>query len=227
MSNVLLILVVLLGQGRVPKIETRSLERAGEPTIHYSIAVPETYSPDRPVPLVLALHFSGNPEGAGRSLLEILVAPGLKELGAVLVAPDRLGGVWTSEANDRALNVLCEELFNTYEIDRRKIAITGYSMGATGAWQLAQKHPDRFSAVIPISGMPPAAMSTWRIPVFAIHSRSDEVVLIGPTQAAIAQLRKNNVRAELIPLIGPGHYQTYFFVDALKQAVPWLKEIWK
>ena len=63
--------------------------------------------------------------------------------------------------------------------------------------------------------------------MLAIHSRDDEVVPIGPTQTYIAALRKNGARAEMIELSGIQHHQTYRYVDALRRAVPWLKEIWK
>jgi predicted peptidase len=210
-----------------PNVDTRSLELPGESPIYYSIWVPDDYRPARPVPLVLALHFGGNPEGAGRALLEILVAQALPELGAVIVAPDSKGGGWSVAANEQAVNLLLEDVLKTYNIDRRKIAVTGFSMGGAGAWHFGMKYPERFSAVIPVSGRPPAALDSWRLPVLAIHSLDDEVVPIGPAQKAVAELRKNGVRAELIELKGIPHHQTFRFVDGLRRAVPWLKELWK
>lgn len=210
-----------------PNVDTRSLEPSGEPAIYYSISIPDNYSASKPVPLVLALHFGGNPEGAGRAVLEILVAPALRELGAVIVAPDSKGGAWSSAANEHAVNLLLDDVLKTYNIDRKKIVVTGFSMGGSGAWHFGMKYPDRFSAVIPVSGTPAGSAAKWRLPVLAIHSRDDNVVPIGPTQAYLAELQKNGVRAELIELAGIGHHQTYRFVDGLKRAAPWLKELWK
>jgi predicted peptidase len=210
-----------------PNVDTRFLEPVGEPPIAYSISVPDNYAPSKPVPLILALHFGGDPEGAGRAVLEILVAQGLDGLGAIMVAPDSKGGAWSSAANEGATNLLLEDTLKQYNIDRKKIAVTGFSMGGTGAWYYGNKYPDRFSAVIPIAGTPPESTSQWRLPVFAIHSRDDEVVPIGPTQRYIGELRKKGIRAELIELSGISHHQTYRFVDGLKQAVPWLKDLWK
>lgn len=221
--------VYAFGQAQVvgPPVDTRVLEINGEPPIYYSISVPEKYSPSKPVPLVLALHFGGDPEGAGRAVLEILVAQGLADLGAVIVAPDSKGGGWNSTANEHAVNLLVDDVLKNYNIDRKKIAVTGFSMGGAGAWYYGMKYPDRFSAVIPIAGTPPASLTNWRLPLFAIHSRDDEVVPIAATQRAIAELRKNGTRAELIELAGIRHHQTYRFVDALRRAVPWLNEVWK
>jgi predicted peptidase len=210
-----------------PNVDTRFLELTGEQPIAYSISVPDKYSPSKPVPLVLALHFGGDPEGAGRAVLEILVAQGLADLGTVIVAPDSKGGGWNSPANEHAVNLLLEHMLKEYNIDRKKIAVTGFSMGGTGAWYYGLKYPNRFSAVVPIAGTPPESLSQWRLPVFAIHSRDDEVVPIAATQRSIAELRKTGVRADLIELSGIPHHQTYRFVDGLKRAVPWLKEVWK
>jgi fermentation-respiration switch protein FrsA (DUF1100 family) len=78
-----------------------------------------------------------------------------------------------------------------------------------------------------VSGRPTASAEGWRLPVFAVHSRQDEVVPIGPAEARIAELQKAGVRAEMLVLTGISHYETSRFVDGLKKAVPWLKEIWK
>ena len=217
------------GQATVfgPSVDSRSLDPVGEPPIYYSISVPDHYVPSKPVPLVLALHFGGAPEGAGRAVLDILVAQAFSDLGAIIVAPDSRGGAWSSAANEHAVELLLEEMFKTYNIDRKRIAVTGFSMGGTGAWHFGMKYPDRFSAVIPISGTPPDTTDQWRLPVLAIHSRDDRVVPIGPTEQYVAELRKSGGHAELIELTGIAHHQTYRFVDGLRRAVPWLKELWK
>jgi len=209
-----------------PNVDTRSLEPSDGPPVYYSIFVPDKIDSSKPVPLVLALHFGGSPEGAGRAVLEILVAQALGELGAVIVAPDSQGGPWTNAANERAVNLLLEDTFKNYNIDKKKIAVTGFSMGGAGAWHFGAKYPERFSAVIPVSGRPQAA-ENWKLPVFAVHSIDDTVVPIGPTRTRIAELRKSGLNAELVELSGITHHQTYRFVDGLRRAVPWLKALWK
>jgi D-alanyl-D-alanine dipeptidase/pimeloyl-ACP methyl ester carboxylesterase len=208
-----------------PEVDTRSLEPPGEDPVWYSILLPEKYDPSKPVPLVLALHFGGNPEGAGRAVLEMLVAPALSDLGAIVVAPDSKGGAWMSPANERAVNLLLNDTLKNFNIDAKKIVVTGFSLGGVGAWQYGLKYPERFAAVIPIAGAPPASSAPWRLPVLAIHSLADRVMPIGPTQAYIARLRNAGVRAGMIELTGIAHHQTYRFGEGLKQAVPWLKAL--
>jgi predicted peptidase len=160
-------------------------------------------------------------------VLEILVRPALKDLGAIIVAPDSMGGPWDTTENERAVNRLLDAVLASYSIDTKKTVVTGFSMGGQGAWHFAAKYPERFSAVVPVAGRPPASADGWRLPVLAIHSRNDEVAPIGPTETRIAELQKAGVRAELVALTGITHYETHRFVDGLRRTVGWLREIWE
>jgi predicted peptidase len=213
-----------------PGLYNMMLPRGGEPAVRYAISIPRGYSPGAPVPLILALHFGvrdGESTNAGRSVLQVLVAPGLAELGAIIVAADSVKGNWSTPENERAVNALLDWVMDRYAIDRKKVAVTGYSMGGAGAWHFAKKFPERFSAAIPVAGRPPASASGWRLPVLAIHSHDDQVAPFDPTEARIAELQKAGVNAKLIPLDGITHYETSRFRDALRQSVPWLREVWK
>jgi predicted peptidase len=210
-----------------PGLHSQTLLRAGEPAIRYAIFIPATYSPSVRVPLILALHYGGNPRGAGQGVLEILVRPALADLGAIMIAPDSLGGPWDTSDNERAINLLLDAVLAGYSIDAGKVAVTGFSMGGAGAWHFAAKYPERFSAAVPVAGRPTASVNGRRLPVLAIHSRNDDVMPIAPTEARIAELQKAGVRAEMITLTGITHYETYRFVDGLRRAVPWLKDTWK
>jgi predicted peptidase len=213
-----------------PGLYNLMLPRAGEPAVRYAISIPRGYSPSTPVPLILALHFGvrdGASAGAGRAVMQILITPALAELGAIIVAPDSVQGNWSSPENEKAVNALLDWVMVRYAIDRKKVAVTGYSMGGAGSWHFAEKFPERFSAAIPVAGRPPASASGWRLPVLAIHSHDDQVVPFDPTEARIAELQKAGVNATLIPLTGITHYETSRFRDALRESVPWLREVWK
>ncbi|SRR5579871_765200 len=213
-----------------PGLHELKLLRAGEPAIGYAIYIPGNYSPATPVPLILALHFGvrgADAAGAGGDVVQILIGPALAELGAIIVAPDSVRGDWSSPENEKAVNALLDMVLAHYAIDKKKVAVTGFSMGGSGSWHFAEKFPERFSAAIPVAGRPPASASGWQLPVLAVHSRDDQVAPFDPTQARIAELQKAGVNAKLIALTGITHYQTSRFRDALRQAVPWLREVWK
>ena len=212
-----------------PGLHTRTLERAAGPSIGYAISVPPTYNRTMPAPLVLALHFGvqGGPSlNAGRDVLRLLIAPGLAELGAVIVGPDSLnGGPWDTSQNEEAVLALLDAVTRSYRIDARRVIVTGFSMGGAGTWHFAGKYPDRFAAAVPVAGRPPATAAGWRVPVFAVHSRSDQVVPIGPTEKRIDELKRAGVRAELVALDRPTHYQTNAHAEGLRLAVPWLRQV--
>jgi predicted peptidase len=212
------------------KLFARTLERAGAPPVNYVIAIPPNYSAATPVPLILALHFGvggGDATGAGGDVVQALVAPALAELGAIIVAPDSLRGNWSTPENEKAVNALLDMVIDQYAIDKKKVAVTGYSMGGTGSWHIAEKFPGRFSAVIPIASRPPASAAAWRLPVLAIHSDADQVAPFSPVAARIEELQRAGVNAKMITLGGITHYQVPRFRGALHQAVPWLQEVWK
>ncbi len=213
-----------------PGLHHLTLPRADEPAVRYAIYIPGNYSPSTPAPLILALHFGvrgGDAAGAGGDVVQILIGPALAELGAIIIAPDSMRGDWRSPENEKAVNALLDMVLARYAIDKNKVVVTGYSMGGAGSWHFAEKFPERFSAAIPVAGRPPASASGWRLPVLAIHSRDDQVAPFDPTEARIAELQKSGVNAKLIALTGITHYQTSRFRDALRQAVPWLREVWK
>ncbi len=114
-----------------------------------------------------------------------------RELGAIIVAPDSVRGNWASPENDKAVTALLDTVLDQYAIDKKKIAVTGYSMGGTGSWHLAEKFPERFSAAIPIASRPPASAAAWRLPVLAIHSHQDQVAPFGPVEARIEELAES------------------------------------
>jgi predicted peptidase len=213
-----------------PGLHDLTLPRADGAAIRYTISIPRNYSPSTPVPLILALHFGvrgADAAGAGAAMVRILIGPALADLGAIIVAPDSVRGDWSSLENEKAVSALIDMVLARYSIDQKKVAVTGFSMGGAGSWHFAEKFPERFSAAIPVAGRPPTSASGWRLPVLAIHSRDDQVAPFGPTEARIAELQRAGVNAKLIALTGITHYETSRFGDALRQSVPWLREVWK
>ena len=214
----------------VPGLHERTLVRVGEPGVSYAISLPPSYSSSTPAPLILALHYGiGNRDstGVGRDLVKGIIGPALEGLGAIIVAPDSVRGNWSTSENEKAVNALLDMVMAHYAIDRKRVAVTGYSMGGTGSWYLAEKFPERFSAVLPIASRPPASAVGWRLPVLAIHSRDDQVVPFDPAAARIAEIQKAGVNARLIALTGIAHYEAGRFREPLRQAIPWLQEVWK
>lgn len=178
--------------------------------------------------LVLALHYGG-PRNVftGSELLHKLIVPALEQLNPVFLAPVCKTPTW--EHPEAGVNVLAmvEEMVRAFDIKPSRVVIIGYSMGGTGAWHLAKTYPDKFAAIVPVSAQPVSDLHVdgWRVPVFAIHSRADQVFAYQATEAAIAELRRRNVNAMLTLRNDLGHFETDRFIQPLRQALPWLRNI--
>lgn len=103
-------------------------------------------------PLIIFLHGSGE-KGTD---IELVKAHGpfkyLKsnEIDAYVLAPQCPKEVyWESESLYQLIQKIIAENKN---IDTSRIYLTGLSMGAWGAWNLAFAHPDMFAALVPIAG---------------------------------------------------------------------------
>ena len=220
--------------------------------LRYAISVPAG-DDSSPRPLVLALHYGWQgrlPPHYGRDFLNLLIAPALRELDAIVVAPDCPEGSWTHPRSEKALLKLIEHARQTHAVDPERIVVTGFSVGAMGTWFLASRHPELFSAAVPIAGPPvlrvvPDAFAglaeaerqlkgrsvDWppalvEMPILAIHSRSDELVPFRLADRAVRSLRAAGGRVELIAVERVGHFETARYVEYLARAVPWLRKVW-
>lgn len=201
-----------------------------EPGRLYTLAIPASYTGDESVPLVLALHYGGH--GApyfGRGVLTGLVEPALRGLEAIIVAPDCTGDDWTDPQSEEDVIAVLNHIESNFNVNREQTLVTGYSMGGIGTWYLAGRHPDRFKAAIVVAGSPPNGIleADWEMPLYIIHSQNDLVVPIGPTEAAVEQLRNRGISVEFIVTQGSNHYDTSLFIGPLRVTVPWIEEIWQ
>jgi predicted peptidase len=201
-----------------------------EPGRLFTLAVPAGYTGDESVPLVLALHYGGHGTPYfGNGVLTGLVEPALRELEAIIVAPDCSGRDWTDPQSEADVTAVLDHVESNFNIDRQRTLVTGYSMGGIGTWYLAGRYPDRFRAAAVVSGSPPEDVLDidWEVPVYAIHSRDDDVVPIEPTEVAIEHLRSLGIQVEFVALSGIGHYETSRFLGPLRAVIPWLEDIWQ
>ncbi len=96
----------------------------------FSLYVPETYEPDIPHPLVIALHGGS---GHGRAFLWSWL-PQARSRNAILLAPTSMEGTWSlmqPERDGRNIAAMLEHLGERLNIDRGRVLLTGMSDGGT------------------------------------------------------------------------------------------------
>lgn len=198
-------------------------------TLRYTLAFPPSFSPSRPYPLVVALHYGGRVTPYyGKPFMTNLILPALGGLDAIMVAPDCPGEGWTDPLSEEAVMALIRRVEKDFPVDPRRLVITGFSLGAIGTWKLALEHPELFSAAIPVSGMPPKGIVVGPAgpPLWVIHSQSDEIFPLEPMRKFINFCEAQGLRIEFRPVAGLSHYQYDTFVPSLRDAVPWVKKLW-
>lgn len=214
---------------QTPGMYEQEMSLADGSTIRYSIALPKTLHAQQASPLVLALHYGGTVTPFyGKGLLTQLVEPGLRDLGAIIVAPDSPAGGWANSSTETKVTQLLQELSQHYTFDEQRTLVTGYSMGGIGTWYFATHQADLFAAAIPISGAPPAGLNamTEISPLYVIHSHKDELFPASKVEQAVSQLKAKGKSAELVLLDEPGHFDIGAFVGALKASIPWITRVW-
>ena len=181
---------------------------AEDPVQHvYALLVPRAYKPDRPWPLLVALHgaFSTHIENLRRTVGMKGEAGPLPDPPMLVLSP--LGGgelmAYDGLGEDDVLRSI-DDVRRTYNIDPDRIYLTGLSMGGGGTWSIGLRRPDLFAALVPVCavvdprqwidprdralydldglalGMPPAvAENALNLRVFFFHGDADRVVPVG------------------------------------------------
>jgi phospholipase/carboxylesterase len=152
--------------------------------------VPRSHSNKHPSPLVLMLHGAGSHSGKGIEPFHRLA----DDAGLILVAPDSRGRTWDVLLGgfgpdvmfiDRALAAV----FDRYAIDPKRIAVEGFSDGASYALALGITNGDLFTHVIAFSPGFSAPGRPRGLPDFFVsHGTQDEVLPINDTSREVVPM---------------------------------------
>lgn len=143
-------------------------------------------------PLILFLHGAGE-RGTD---LEFVKRHGVAKLVEaqpdfpfIVVSPQcPADGWWSSEL----LAALLDEVERKYRVDKKRIYLTGLSMGGFGTWDLAMAQPHRFAALVPICGRgnPLRVHRIKHLPIWVFHGAKDRVVPLANSVDLVRALRK-------------------------------------
>ena len=170
------------------------------------VYVPAVYRVGRPSPLMLMLHGAG---GNARHSIPLLQSFAERD-GVILIIPDSRAQTWDVIAGgygpdvayiDRAL----EQTFDRYNIDPTRLAIGGFSDGASYALSLGVTNGDLFSHVVAFSPGFMAPASEHGSPALYIsHGIRDSVL---PIQACsrklVPQLKRAGYKVRYREFDGP------------------------
>jgi len=168
--------------------------------------VPSSYDVTKATPLALTLHGAGSDARSGVSHLLNLA----DKAGVVLLAPESRGRTWDVltggygpdvEFIDRAL----ERIFDRISVDAGRLAVTGFSDGASYALSLGLTNGDLFTHVVAFSpGFMAPATRRGKLPVFVSHGTRDRVLPIGVTsRRVVPELERDGYEVRYREFAGP------------------------
>ncbi len=145
----------------------------------FSLYVPEYYTPERAWPLVMALHGGS---GNGRNFLWSWLRD-IRSFGAILIAPTATGPTWALMGEDTDtpnLMRILETVRGRYNIDSRRMLMTGLSDGGTFCWVSGLDGASPFTHLAPVAATFHPLMAEIAdaerlrgLPIFLVHGRLD------------------------------------------------------
>lgn len=173
----------------------------GRSRIPYRILMPKDAQAKKH-PLVITFHNSTRIGNDNENQLEPLARIWLREniysnFNCFVIAPQfnerssnyqqENDGVLTATPSDDAREILklIEEIERTYPVDKNKIYLVGYSMGASTAQNILNINPEKFAALVSIAGVPDLSnlKKLKNKKIWLIHGKKDiENPYIGSTE---------------------------------------------
>jgi phospholipase/carboxylesterase len=176
-------------------------ERAG---VMYA---PPTYRPGRPAPLLIMLHGAGS---RGENVIDPLLHLA-DDAGLIVVAPDSRGRTWDLILEDYGPDVALIDralarIFAQYAIDPARVALAGFSDGASYALSLGLANGDLFDCLIAFSpGFIKPAHRRNAPRFFISHGTEDRALPIDRTSRRIVpELERNGYPVRYREFVG-GH----------------------
>ncbi len=186
------------------KSRARKMTSTMTSSLNYLTFLPKSYAAKGPgVPLILFLHGSGE-RGTDLEKVKAWGPPAIAEKDAdfpfMVISPQLADGeAWHA----LALKGLLDQVLAKYNVDRRRVYLTGLSLGGYGAWDLASRYPEYFAAVAPICGGGIARMvgSMRGVPTWVFHGKLDDAVPEAESARMVAALQSagGDVRYTVLP----------------------------
>jgi predicted peptidase len=196
-ASVLLSLILFAGCSKSAVAETGQHSKAfagkvcKDVRLNYLLYLPKDYGKaDKKWPLMLFLHGAGergdNVEKVKAHGPAKLAAEG-KDIDFIIVSPQCPQENWWPNLTDD-LMLLVEDISQKYQVDSKRLYITGLSMGGFGTWSMIVKYPDTFAAAAPICGGGDTVLAKFRLgkmPIWAFHGAKDNVVPLSKSEEMV------------------------------------------
>ncbi len=179
------------------------MEISKEVRFQYLLYLPAQYAREGKWPLILYLHGSAQ-RGERIELVEkygfgtiCQTIGGRRFIVAAPQCPARSS--WEMQVEN--LDVFLDDIIEKYSVDPQHIYLTGFSNGASGVYEWGTRSPQRFAALVPVSGPPSfTAMYPYRLqntPLWAFQGEREDSIFLSRQVSMIEQLQAIGAPAEL------------------------------
>ena len=156
------------------------------------LIVPAAYQAEKGAPLAVMLH------GAGGSARRIVALSSIAQsLGIVVLAPESRGTTWDAIRGPfgpdvEFINRTLEHTFDRCLVDRRRVAIGGFSDGATYGLSLGLDNGGLFTHILAFSpGFSVSRRPQGKPRIFISHGRADQILPIEQTSRQLVPALEN------------------------------------
>lgn len=197
-------------------------------TLLYRVLYPANYDPGRKYPLILVLHGAGERGNDNEKQLvhggKLFLADSnrIKYPAIILFPQCPQNSYWSSVKIDRTTQPLtiafdyassqitpplnsAIELTRSYindgKADRRRVYVTGLSMGGMGTFEAVYREPKLFAAAAPICGggdTKAYSKQSARVPFRIFHGADDAVVSVDLSRAMVGRLKELNASVQYV-----------------------------
>lgn len=195
--------------------------------MRYLVWLPHGYGQDSEEqhPMIVFLHGSGSANYDSKFVISFGL-PAVLALGEqpegfdfVVISPQAAPeSTWLSGDQLEIVDRVVAAAVDTYLVDSDRVYLTGLSMGGYASWHVAARYPDRYAAMVSVSGsgfqtrsLPPRDYSCrlTETPVWGIHGRQDLIANYNPIRAQVdAWENLCNARADWTAYEDAGHIET-------------------
>lgn len=214
----------------------------------YQVFVPKNFNAKQKWPVLLFLHGAGERGSDCSAQTEVGLGRAIRQqmdtFPFVVVMPQcRWRNVWHGEMEQQALQAL-EQTLVEFNGDRKRIYLTGLSMGGYGAFYFAANHPQKFAALVTICGgvvpprtfpFPPEAAAQipkekpyetiarkiGKTPAWIFHGSADRTIPVTESRNMAEALRARGNNVKYTEYEGVEH-NSWDRAYAEKELFPWL-----
>jgi len=182
----------------------------------FTINIPDDYDDSRPWPFRVRLHGGWHthegPKGAPHPYPYLELRP---------LGRGRVGGFIGLSEIDVLESI--EFVKRHWNVDPTRVHVHGGSMGGSGSYRMATRHPDMFATASPRAGwaLEIPLENMLHVPMFALHSSDDPKVPVACDRAAVRKIEQSGGQAIMDEFDGYGHGASRN-VEAVKRANEWI-----